>query len=418
MPQNHNPSAEGPESCPIRLPAWFWCFLLLLGSVFCLAVHQTAGTVPLPWVDEASYSDPALNFVDGKGWRSGAWDTQPISDFWACNSPLYAILSLPSLALFGTSVTVWRTTWAVISSLGLISLLWGCYRWRLLKTPWEGLLVALCLWASPVFAFTATGGRGMESACLLVSGLAVCLAASGRCRVSGWAVAGCGFLIPWVGFQLGPVAFAVVGSFLLVDWRKTLAALLRLALGSAAGLAALLLVLWPLGVAKVFLSKTIASGFTSVGSVAQLVLIDDDGARKHFKDGRYDFGEILGSMLKSDLTLKVVFLLCLVVVVAYLLKPRQAKASPAFWLGICGLLAVPLAMMLAGRFVSYYYVFAFLPLVFALGAGWTSPSALVRHASRAALVAACVCSLVLGFPAWWRKLMPANGNGPNRWTPS
>jgi hypothetical protein len=208
---------------PISKAAWAALTAVLLnGIVFVAVVVSYAGVAPLPWVDEVSYADPFLNFASGRGYTSGAWDSQPYGAAWASNSPLYGLLAMPALSLFGPSIEVWRGFWGVVFGASVLLILGSAWALGLIRTGLALLLAGLSLQFPYSMALLTTSGRGVDATCFLVLAalMGVLAFLRGSARVAG--VFACGVLVPVAGLQLIPVIACAGLCFAFVDWRKSI----------------------------------------------------------------------------------------------------------------------------------------------------------------------------------------------------
>jgi hypothetical protein len=87
--------------------------LLLLGFNLC-----SAKLYPTSWGDEVMFVDPAINFVQGKGFTSTAW-WQSKELTWNCNVPLYAFALIPWIKSFGQGLVQIRAFNYTLASLAL-----------------------------------------------------------------------------------------------------------------------------------------------------------------------------------------------------------------------------------------------------------------------------------------------------------
>lgn len=91
-------------------------YLVAIFALLLLAVNLGTGVLyPTSWMDEAMFSDPAINLIQGKGWTSTAW-WQSKSVTWSGNVPLYTVCIVPWMKVFGTDlINVRSFNYTVIS---------------------------------------------------------------------------------------------------------------------------------------------------------------------------------------------------------------------------------------------------------------------------------------------------------------
>jgi len=87
--------------------------LLLLGFNLC-----SAKLYPTSWNDEVMFADPAINFVQGKGFTSTAW-FQSKELTWSGNVPLYTSALIPWIKSFGQGLVQVRAFNYTLASLAL-----------------------------------------------------------------------------------------------------------------------------------------------------------------------------------------------------------------------------------------------------------------------------------------------------------
>ena len=87
--------------------------LLLLGFNLC-----SAKLYPTSWNDEVMYADPAINFVQGKGFTTTAW-WQSKELTWSGNVPLYCSALIPWIKSFGQGLVQVRAFNYTLASLAL-----------------------------------------------------------------------------------------------------------------------------------------------------------------------------------------------------------------------------------------------------------------------------------------------------------
>ncbi len=212
-----------------------WAFALLL-----LAVNLCSSTLyPTSWMDEAMFSDPAINFANGRGFVSTAW-WQSKHLAWSGNVPLYTAALVPWIKLFGVGLVRIRAFNAGLISL-VIPLFWLgikrlncipsaagrialvvtvflsfplCFPYRSARTDVVSML--LCAWA--LWAWTAKNQK-VRSACLFFAG----------------------FLMPASGLQLIGYFGLLCVVICLLEGRPAFGRLLVLGAGIFSGVLALFL---------------------------------------------------------------------------------------------------------------------------------------------------------------------------------
>jgi hypothetical protein len=354
--------------------------VMLINLAFTGAVVEMAGVYPLPWVDEVSYADPFFNAAEGRGLTSGAWDSQPYGQLWASNSPLYGLIALPGLKVFGATVEVWRGFWSLAFGVALVGILWSAWGLGIVRSAWALLLAGVVLQTAYTMTFLPICGRGVDVGCLIVLAFGMVSLAflRGRWKVSGLFFSG--LLAPVAGFQLVPAMACALICFLVVDWRKAFCAGVWLASGIFTGLLLMVSVFAVMGVATVFLGKTVGSaGFSSVGAVAHAVVLDS--AEQLLRENRYNVVFAFSKMFSWDPATLAAGLGVILCIAASVLSRSKTITDPlGKTLGFLGLLGVPVALILAGRLQTYYYWMGFVPVVLCLALYASPPMSRVVRA--------------------------------------
>src|ERR1041385_4399975 len=138
------PDAPAGEESLTRAPRdweWLWISAILIALLgFDLATYDY---FPAVWVDDISFSEPAINFAKYGHYTTTVWQFQPPNTFPAVNCPGYLLALGPWLKLFGTTLRAARSFNYVLMALASF-LIWCCARrFRLVASG--ALRVALVL---------------------------------------------------------------------------------------------------------------------------------------------------------------------------------------------------------------------------------------------------------------------------------
>lgn len=342
----------------------------LLLAVFFAFNLLTAARYPFVWIDEVMYSDPAVNLLLGHGFTSSAWYAQSSGEFWAGNVPLHSALLYLWLKVFGFSITAVR-------SLNLVYVVAACVlAWRasvrlqLVVTARARLTFLVLLLGGYAVIFAYRSGRPDALAMLVVAALffAQSLASTWQRTASFLAL---GLLAPWVGLQLLPL-LGVGGVLLLLflGWRL-FPQLVAAGLGAAAGLGSLMLFYQSHGVWEPFLRSI--RQHTSVGFFGMLM----SGQFRH------------SNLLPKDFSFWPVFALALVLMVHLLARRGLTWRSPLVF-GLAYAVTLSLALVIGGKFPTYYGWMTYAPLCLCVCATLSSAPlpTLLRWASGGALTLA------------------------------
>jgi hypothetical protein len=189
--------------------------LVLIGLViaYALLVFGGHGEIQVS-ADNPGYTDPAINYLSGKGFTSTCWYAQPGSAFWAGNVPLHQFLLLPWLKFFGIHhrTVIWANFAYLMAGVVLF--------WRATKSSalirtaeWRLGAIALFLMTESAY-FLVTAGRHDPLSFLLMA-IACYLLTIGRsaARTAGLLIVAA--ILPWA--HIGAVLFAaLIGVLILI----------------------------------------------------------------------------------------------------------------------------------------------------------------------------------------------------------
>ncbi len=337
--------------------------------VFLLVNLLTATRYPFVWIDEISYADPAVNLYLGNGFTSSAWRARPFTDFWAWNVPLYPLLLYAWLQLVGFSMVAVRSMSYLYLTGGTVLLWAGIRRSGLIPTARERLLVIALIAAGYSVIFAYRSARPDCLTMLIVSGLyyAHTLKTPSR-RFAGLVLFG--LISPWAGLQLLPM-FAVGGVLLLLyAGTKPFSSLLAIAIGALTGLVLLFVFYRSHGASEAFLE--------SLGqqTSARLPVALSHGTFRHNNTLPKDFGFVLLSALGLTLA-------------CHQVKAGVFKMRSVLSFGLVYSLALSIALVLLGKFPTYYGWMTYIPLAVCICAtlSKTPPSRDMQRLSHAFIVA-------------------------------
>jgi hypothetical protein len=313
---------------------------MLLG--FLLLNLLTSSRYPFVWIDEVMYSDPAVNLLLGNGFTSSDWYAQQSGEFWAGNVPGPSFLLFLWIKLFGFSVLSVRS----LNYLYVVAACWllwqACVRLRLIPTARLRLLFIGLLLSGYSIIFAYRSGRPDCVAMLLISLLFYAFTFPKHWR-NQLALFLLGVAAPWIGLQLLPLI--AVGGFLLVLYagRAWLSRVITTWCGVAMGVISLLLFYASHGVLGQFL-KSIRP-HTSGGFFSQLL----HGRIAH------------SNMTPKDFSFMFLFLLAAVLALGQFRK-GAFKIKSALSFGIVYSIVLTLALLVSGKFPTYYGWMTYVPL--------------------------------------------------------
>ena len=296
----------------------------------------------LPFGDNASYVDAAVNYVTGHGFTSTCWYGQGGDTLWAGNVPLYQFFLIPWFEFCGINFnSVLWLNFAYVAT-GAIFIWLACKNARLIASaPWRLGAVVIFLFSDCAHCILIWGRPEPLSFFLLsLAAFGLTIRRVPFRLASLFAIA---TLIPWA--NLPNVVFtAVVGGLLLlfyhkVFWREVVC----FALGGAAGILTLLAFYHHYGVLNVF--------FACVAP--------------HLHGGYVKFAEHSRGGLTQPFLLPFIALVVLYICVIDIFRHRPLK-SPFFMISC--LVCIPLSFLKIGVFPSYYgwyLLFFMVVLIFA-----------------------------------------------------
>lgn len=327
--------------------------VILLILFFALLNILTIDWFPAVWIDEVSYSDPSVNFVLGKGFRSTAWASQSSSEFWSSNAPLHQYLLIVWLKLFGVSNTAVRSINIFYLSVASYLLWLWSIRYKVISTIPARLFLITLLWSGYIISFIYRNGRP-DSITLLLAICTLYICSMPMCRKRSVLLLLIGALSIIAGIQLPPFILLVLAiSWLILSNKKEIFYIgLNYGIGVLIGLSALLIFLQIQKSAYAFLTQTFASGFTITGDVAQMAV---------YKDGRTitrasaRMNELVHfyNLYRIDIYACWMLIFNVVTAIVFLIK-KQFKENKLFFICILASLLTPPFLLLMGRYPFYY----------------------------------------------------------------
>jgi hypothetical protein len=132
---------------------WLVMFLLLGGL---LVLHlATYNLYPAVWCDEVSFAEPAANLVTYGSFTTLVWQHQPLNTFPTVNCPLYPMLLVPWLWVFGPSLLAVRALNYALMTLAAFLVWVVTWRFSIIRVPWLRVItiVTLCLGYGMSYAY-------------------------------------------------------------------------------------------------------------------------------------------------------------------------------------------------------------------------------------------------------------------------
>ncbi len=330
----------------------FFIVLSISVTFFVLNI-STISRFPTVWIDEVSYSDPAVNYNLGAGFVSTSWASQSNTEFWASNAPLHQFLLTPWLSLFGISITAVRSFDLFLFFLSSLILWLLMIKLQIGRRLLTRIIILLCFWCGEMISWIYRCGRPDVITILLA--LLTFWSYYYFLKPKGWLlIALIGFLSPIAGIQLPPFIVVTLFVFFLISNERT--KIIRFGLlysiSVFAGLGCLLAFLYLKGVALRFLQMTFAAGYTFTGDIAQKVLLNDSKVNARISD-KFDTLFNYSDFFTRDHSFLILFVLLTILFIYFLTKGTIKIKSVAFY-GYLFSLSLPAIMLLLGRYPVYY----------------------------------------------------------------
>lgn len=336
---NARPQTESASGRTSRTERWQAALLLGVFLVFNLA---TASRYPYAWIDEVMFADPAVNLLAGQGFTSSAWYGQGSGEFFAGNVPLYSGLLFGWMKVFGFSITAVRSLSLVLMA-AVCLLAWRAgARLGLVRTARARLLFLVLLLGGYSVVFSYRSGRYDALAMLVVAALFWAHSLEhGGVRAAVFFVLG--MITPGTGMQLLPM-LCVGGAVTLVfaGWR-VLPQWIAAAAGACGGMGLLMAFYKSHGVWEKFLGSFRQQTSTSILGM--------------LRSGEFHHS----NYLPKDFSFWPVFALALLLA-AWLLWRREFRWRSPLAFGLVFSVGLSLALVLGGKFPTYYGWMTYGPL--------------------------------------------------------
>lgn len=351
--------------------------LLIFFFVLIVVNLVTSTLYPIIWMDEVMLTDPAVNLLRDHSFTTTAWPFMDQNAFFAGYPPLYSAVLAAWMTLTGFSPVGVRSLNYFLIVLTGATIWWAVVRGGWLANGWQRILLVALVLLGYGMSFSYRGGRPDTLMALLVAGsyFAFTIRSATLRYVALFIISS---LLPMAGVQLLPYAaimLILLWVFLGRTYRKELLSML---LGVGAGSAMLLGIYLAKGVLGVFLLST--RGHASTGLVGALL-------------GRGEFHH--QNTLPKDLSLFVLLVAGLWMWIAQWRQGNFRWHSPLGF-GLISALLIPLGMVAAGKFPTYYAWMAYLPLAICLV--MSLPAATGRSQVRFVAIGILVAGCLVGLP--------------------
>jgi len=364
------------QPCAPRRAEWLVVAGLLLS--FWGFHAATYNWYPTAWSDEVSYSEPAINLAQHRGFTTSVWQLQPSGTFWAAGPPLYGLLLSGWLRITGTSLLSVRSFNFTLFAAAALLLWVATWRFRLIRFALLriGLIVLMELGYGISLASRSARPDVLGMLWLVLLFLAFGIRSPRRRGLTLLLLA---IVTPWIGLQVA--LYAALAS--IIGWavHRSVARSDLLHVGLGVALGACLLASFLASRHAYTYYRLLVRGFAQSGGLSNV-------------------GNALVSYFKD--------LSCvpLIIALGYFLVARSAVLAARTRRIILSFglvyLAVPLVFCLSADFRAYYAYMIYLPLLLAFCHVW-SESETLRPPNRAGghrliFAGAGVAAVILGLP--------------------
>ena len=337
----------------------------------CMALSGLSNLTP--WIDEVMFIDTPMRYVRGAGWTTHSWYSIANQEPFMLYPPLYSIILVPWMKVFGTSIFACRSLNVAIT----LFIGWGVIRilqqLNLKISIIQILLLIILLWCTNDMVFMYSNGRPDLMGALLLVLIANEMIRTIKSGKRKWGVLVLSAFLMTTAIQAAVcLVLLLLLSFLVLDsYRKEIKYLTLL---SVSGIFLGFVVNCAFMAYHGHLKSFVVNIFSYSGSakaIANFILPmmgDCLGIDTTFFMGKLSKMGVespLYMRLMSAFTRPDYLALLIADIIFLLLYLKSIKRDPYYriirFLFIMTTI-IPLLMVLAGRYESYYYWMAYLPL--------------------------------------------------------
>ncbi len=348
-------------------------FIYFFISVLPVCMALTGLSNLTPWIDEVMFIDTPMHFVKGMGWITHSWYSIANQEPFMLYPPLYSMILVPWMTTFGTSIFACRSLNVAITLFigwGLIKVL---QQLNLKISIIQILLLIIILWYTSDMVFMYSNGRPDLMGALLLVLIANEMIYAIKSGKRKWSIFVLSTLLMTTAIQTAVcLVLLLLLSFLGLDtYRKDIKCLAFL---SVSGIFMGFIINCAFMAYHGHLMSFVVNIFSYSGSVkaiaAFILPMMGDGLGI---DADYFMGKLSKMGIESPLYMRLItaftrpaYLALLIADLVFLfLYLKSMKKEPCYmiirYLFIMTI-SIPLLMVLAGRYESYYYWMAYLPL--------------------------------------------------------
>ena len=337
----------------------------------CMALSGLSNLTP--WIDEVMFIDTPMRYVRGAGWTTHSWYSIANQEPFMLYPPLYSIILVPWMKVFGTSIFACRSLNVAIT----LFIGWGLIRilqqLNLKISIIQILLLIILLWCTNDMVFMYSNGRPDLMGALflvLIANEMIRTIKSGK-RKWGVLVLSAFLMTTAIQAAICLVLLLLLSFLVLGSYHKDIKCLIFLS------------------VSGIFLGFVVNCAFMAYhGHLLPFVIniFSYSGSAKAIAafilpmmgdslciDAAYYMGKLSKMGVESPLYMRLIsaftrpaYLALLIADIVFLLLYLKSIKKEPYYMIIRYLfimtLTVPLLMVLAGRYESYYYWMAYLPL--------------------------------------------------------
>jgi hypothetical protein len=332
--------------------------VISIGIFFFIWNLTTIDRFPSVWIDEVSYSDPAVNYVMHGKFISTSWSSQPSTEFWSSNAPLHEYLLTLWLKIFGVNIISVRAFDVFLFFLSSLVFWLVMFHYQISKKTFTRIIIFIMFWCGETISGIYRCGRPDVITILLAL---LTFWSYHFFDKKQWPFVVCiGFLSPIAGLQLPP--FIIVSLFVVFLVTNNRIKIFRFGLlytiSVFLGLVSLFAFLFFKGALLRFLQMTFASSLTCTGEVAQKVLINDSRINAKLADKFIGLLNYFNFFI-TDKSYLILLALLSVLLLFFLYKKKIKFNSIGFFVYIY-LIMLPGIMVFLGRYPVYYWWMGYL----------------------------------------------------------
>lgn len=326
-----------------------------------------------PWVDEVMFTDTSMHYVNGKGWTTYAWYSVAKQEPFLLYPPLYSMIMVLWMNVFGTTLTACRSmnlTMTLLIGWGIIRI---CMQLGTHLSKKQMCLFIMLLWCTEDMIYMYSNGRpdllGAAILVWIVSEM-ICIIKNNK---KGWTVALLSALLAMSGIQAVVCLYILVllAYLMLKSHRESVKRVTVLTLfGTFIGFLLVCTFMACHGHLIAFIVNMLSYSNTLMNlAMISLPVLGDclgiDFSLFLEKIANNTTDVPFYSRIMTIYTHPSYVALLVVILFVFLSEHKKLKSCSLYVmmkLLLVFVLSIPLLMNLAGRFPDYYYWMAYIPL--------------------------------------------------------